>query len=337
MGAEGYGAVRGAVASRLAGYGHAVPARRVANAEIERSLGLEPGWIERRTGIRNRHWASEGETLSGLAAEAGRLALEDAGIAPEEIGLVLLATSTPDHLLPPSAPLVAHRLGLHKAGGIDLAGACAGFLYALTLADGFVRAQGRSVLLIAANILSRRINPAERASAVLFADAAGAVVVSPGGDAARGLLGADLRSDGSAYDLITVPAGGSLQPFAPGMDPAAALMTMRDGRAVYEKAVRMMVEAGRAALAGAGIAAASVTRFVPHQANARIFDTVADQLRLDRTITERSVEEYGNASAATIPLTLSLARGAGRIRSGDIVLMTAAGAGMTGGAVVWRL
>ncbi len=320
----------------MAGFGHAVPGRRVENREIEQSLGLEPGWIERRTGIRCRHWASEGETLSGLAVEAGRMAIDQSGTAPEEIGLVLLATSTPDHLLPPSAPLVAHRLGLAGAGGIDLAGACAGFLYALTLADGFVRAQGKSVLVIAANILSRRINPAERASAVLFADAAGAVVLSPDGDGGRGLVGADLRSDGSAYDLITIPAGGSSQPFGPGIDPTNALMTMRDGRAVYEKAVRMMVEAGRAALAEAELAADAVTRFVPHQANARIFDTVADQLHLGRGITERSIAGYGNSSAATIPLTLSLAHRAGRIAEDDVLLMTAAGAGMTGGAVVWR-
>lgn len=329
--------MKAAASSRLAGFGHAVPSRRVPNAEIERALGLEEGWIERRTGIRHRHWASEGETLSGLAVEAGENALRDSGAALDDIGLVLLATSTPDHLLPPSAPLVAHRLGLTRAGGIDLAGACAGFLYALTLADGFVRTQGHSVLVIAANILSRRINPSERASAVLFADAAGAVVLSPSGDSGMGLIGAALRSDGSAYGLINIPAGGSTMPFDPTLDPADVLMTMRDGRAVYEKAVRMMVEAGRAALSEADVAPYDISHFIPHQANSRIFDAVADQLHLDRKITQRSIADYGNSSAATIPLTLSIANAQARFEAGSLLLMTAAGAGMTGGAAVWRI
>ncbi|TIV62921.1 MAG: 3-oxoacyl-ACP synthase, partial [Mesorhizobium sp.] len=151
--------------ARIIGLGHHVPASRVGNAEIETSLGLEDGWIEGRTGIRSRFWAEPGDTLSGLAAKAGAIALEAAGIDRQEIGLLLLATSTPDHLLPPSAPLVAHRLGLEKAGGVDLAGACAGFIYALTFADGFVRLHNKPAIVIAANILSRRINPAERASA----------------------------------------------------------------------------------------------------------------------------------------------------------------------------
>ncbi|HXV30202.1 MAG TPA: 3-oxoacyl-ACP synthase, partial [Sinorhizobium sp.] len=219
--------------SRLAGFGHAVPPRRVENAEIETKLGLEPGWIERRTGIRARHWVEEGDTLTGLAAVAGDAALEDAAVARNEIALTLLATSTPDHLLPPSAPLLAHRLGLANSGAIDLAGACSGFLYALALADGFVRTQGKPVLVVAANILSRRINPTERASAVLFADAAGAVVLSPSDDPATGLIGIDLASDGSRYDLISIAAGGSSRPFAPGVAAEDFLMTMRDGREMF--------------------------------------------------------------------------------------------------------
>lgn len=324
-------------ASRMAGFGHAVPERIVSNGEIEERLGLDPGWIERRTGIRTRRWAEPQETLTDLAAKAARNALADSGLASSEVGLLLLATSTPDHLLPPSAPLVALKAGLPRAGGIDLAGACAGFVYALALADGFVRTQGKAVLVVAANILSRRINPEERASAVLFADAAGAVVLSPDGAPGSGLLGTDLHTDGAGYDLISIPAGGSARPFAPGQDAAEVLMTMRDGRAVYEKAVRMMEDTGRGALAAAGLSAAAVTRFVPHQANTRIFDTVADHLGVDRSLTERSVVDYGNSSAATIPLTLALAYDAGRMQPGETILMTAAGAGMTGGAAVWRL
>lgn len=320
--------------SRVLGFGHGVPERRVDNAEIEARLDLEPGWIERRTGIRHRHWAEAGDTLSGLAAKAGRAALAEAGIAPDDVGLVLLATSTPDHLLPPSAPLLAHRLGLPQAGAVDLAGACSGFLYALTLADGFVRAQEKAVLVVAANILSRRINPGERASAVVFADAAGALVLGPSRHEETGLLGVDLASDGSQYDLISIPAGGSNRPFAPEIAPQDFLMTMREGKAVFSHAVRMMSHCAKQAMDRAKVTTADIDRFVPHQANARIFDAVSAELGLNADKTVRSIEDYGNSSAATIALSLSLANQAAPFRAGEKLLLSAAGAGMTGGAVV---
>ncbi|KVK51618.1 3-oxoacyl-ACP synthase [Agrobacterium deltaense] len=322
--------------SRMAGFGHAVPSRCVDNAEIETSLGLEAGWIERRTGIRTRYWAQEGDTLSGLAARAGRMALEDAEIGSDEIALTLLATSTPDHLLPPSAPLLAHRLGLARSGAIDLAGACSGFLYALTLADGFVRTHGRAVLIVAANILSRRINPAERASAVLFADAAGAVVLRPSGEGQRGLLSADLVADGGGYDLIQIAAGGSSQPFSAETSAEEALMTMRDGREVFSRAVTLMTETSQRVLHQAGTTAADIDRFVPHQANARMFDAVCGSLGIDRQKTVRTIESFGNSSAATIPLSLSVTNAERPLTEGETLLLTAAGAGMTGGAVVYR-
>lgn len=320
--------------SRLVGFGHAVPARRVANAEIETQLGLEPGWIERRTGIRERRWVEDDETLTGLAARAGAAALDDAAMPRGDIALTLLATSTPDHLLPPSAPLLAHRLGLARSGAIDLAGACSGFLYALTLADGFVRAQGKPVLVVAANILSRRINPAERASAVLFADAAGAVVVAPSDDPQTGLVGVDLAADGSRYDLISIAAGGSNRPFSPGMRPEDVLMTMRDGREMFAQAVEMMTACAIRAMDSAGCAAADMSRFIPHQANARIFDAVCDHLAIAPERTVRTIADYGNSSAATIPLSLSLAHRERSFAAGEKLLLTAAGAGLTGGAVV---
>lgn len=321
--------------SCLAGVGHAVPERRVENAEIEARLGLEAGWIERRTGIQARHWVGEGETLSGLAARAGEAALADAGIARSEIALTLLATSTPDHLLPPSAPLLAHRLGLTNSGAIDLAGACSGFLYALTLADGFVRTQGKPVLIVAANILSRRINPAERASAVIFADAAGAIVLAPSHDENKGILGVDLAADGSRYDLISIPAGGSSRPFAPDMAAQNFMMTMRDGREMFSQAVEMMSMSGAKALAAAGEEATTIDRFLPHQANARIFDAVSAKLGVDPGKTVRTIESYGNSSAATIALSLSVSHSQSPLVSGEKLLMTAAGAGLSGGALVF--
>jgi 3-oxoacyl-[acyl-carrier-protein] synthase-3 len=320
--------------ARIAGFGHHVPGRKVENAEIEARLGLGAGWIEGRTGIRSRFWAEPEDTLSELAAKAGDMALKAAGMARSDIGLVLLATSTPDHLLPPSAPLVAHKLRLANAGGVDLAGACAGFIYALTFADGFVRLHNKPTIVIAANILSRRINPAERASAVLFADAAGAVVLSPSDDPGCGILGASLAADGSGYGLIQIPAGGSNRPFAHEIDIAETRMTIADGRAVFTKAVEMMSRCSEEALTAAGLAVTDVSRFVPHQANARIFNAVCKSLGIADNRTIKTIADYGNSSAATIPLSLSVAQAAQPFRPGEKLLLSAAGAGLTGGALV---
>lgn len=320
--------------SRILGLGHHAPGRNVANAEIENNLGLEPGWIERRTGIRSRFWATDEDTLSGLAASAGAMALANAGIERSDIGLLLLATSTPDHLLPPSAPLVAHRLGLSRAGAVDLTGACAGFIYALMFADGFTRLHGKSTLVIAANILSRRINPAERASAVLFADAAGAVVIGPCEDPHRGILGASVDSDGSRYGLIQIPAGGSNTPFRGDLDLTQTRMTITDGREVFSKAVDMMTACSQDALAAAKMLPQDIDRFVPHQANARIFDAVGRNLGIADQAIVKTIADYGNSSAATIPLSLSLVHQTEPLRSGEKILLAAAGAGLSGGALV---
>ncbi len=320
--------------ARIAGFGHHVPGRKVENAEIEERLGLSAGWIEGRTGIRSRFWAEPGDTLSELAAKAGDMALEASGMARNDIGLLLLATSTPDHLLPPTAPLVAHKLGLANAGGVDLAGACGGFIYALTFADGFVRLHNKPAIVIAANILSRRINPAERASAVLFADAAGAVVLSPSDVPGRGILGVSLAADGSGYGLIQIPAGGGNRPFADIIDIAETYMTITDGRAVFTKAVEMMSRCSREALTAAGLVVAGVSRFVPHQANARIFNAVCNSLGIADGRTVKTIADYGNSSAATIPLSLSISQAAQPFRPGEKLLLAAAGAGLTGGALV---
>jgi 3-oxoacyl-[acyl-carrier-protein] synthase-3 len=262
------------------------------------------------------------------------MALAEAGIDRSRVALVLLATSTPDHLLPPSAPLLAHRLGLDSAGGIDMAGACAGFLYALVLADGFVRVHDVPVLVVAANILSRRINPLDRGSCILFADAAGAVVLAPAQRPGSGVLGAKLATDGSGYDLIKIAAGGSRLPFTSDVAVEDTLMTIADGKAVFSKAVDMMADVARAALDEAELTIGDIDCFVPHQANARIMEAVAHKLGIGAEKTVSTVAEYANSSAATIPFSLSLAA-RHRLRPGARVLMCAAGAGLTGGAVVY--
>jgi 3-oxoacyl-[acyl-carrier-protein] synthase III len=319
----------------IAGHGHYAPDRIVPNSEIEERLGLEAGWIKRRTGIDARRYAAEEEALSDIAIKAGEMALSRSGLRRSEVGLLLLATSTPDHLLPPTAPLVTRRLGLQNAGGIDMAGACAGFLYALTLAESFVRAHDQPVLVVAANILSRRINESDRASSVLFADAAGAVLLAPTQRQA-GLVGAHLSSKGEHYDLITIPGGGSRKPFSAIRDPREVLMVMNDGKAVYSGAVAIMTESAQRALAKASIAASDVDHFIPHQANARMMTTIAHQLAVPSERLRSTIADFGNSSAATIPFTLSATAGNKPYAPGDIVLMTAAGAGLIGGAAVFR-
>ncbi|MDP1581930.1 MAG: beta-ketoacyl-ACP synthase 3, partial [Bradyrhizobium sp.] len=311
------------IGTRISGRGHHAPARLVPNEDIERRLGLQAGWIESRVGIRARYYAAPDEALTDIARPAAQRALQDAG--SPDIGFLILATSTPDHLLPPSAPLLAHQLGL-KCGAADLAGACAGFIDALVMADGMVRAHGRGVLVVAANILSRRINPADPSTSALFADAAGAVVLSPAPGADSGVIAADLVSDGSGYDLIRIPAGGSRKPFSGELAPDELYMQMPDGRAVFSKAVDTMVASSEKVLRAAGASVSDIAHWIPHQANLRITAAVERRLGLDPSRTMSTLRDFGNSSAATIPLTLSHAGLSRNIATGDLCLMTAVGA-----------
>ena len=321
--------------SRIAGLGHYVPERRIENSVLEQDLGLSNGWIARRTGIKARRWAAPDQALTDIAVEAASSALAHAQIETNDIGLVLLATSTPDHLLPPSAPLLAHRLGL-TCGAIDLTGACSGFIYALLFADGFVKATGQSVLIVAANILSRRINKADTTSAVLFADAGAAMVLAPSSREDAGVLGSSVMSDGSLYEMIAIKAGGTRNPDPGTAAPEDRVIRIKDGKVVFEKAVKLMTLCSEQALERANIKGSQIDHFIPHQANARIFDLVAENLDIDSYRTLRSIEEFGNSSAATIPLTLSLANEQNKFADGQLLLMAAVGAGFTGGAVVFR-
>lgn len=323
------------VGAEIIGIGHYAPGRIVTSAALESQLGLEAGWIVRRTGIAERRYAGDGEALTDLAFAAADEALRQSGLARGSVALTLLATSTPDHLLPPSAPLLAHRLGLTASGGIDLAGACAGFLYALALADGFVKTHRVPVLVVAANILSRRINPADRGSAILFADAAGAVLLAPTTRPDAGARGVKLATSGGDYDLIKIPAGGSRKPFAADIPIVDTKMLIADGKAVFVKAVDMMAAASQAALAQAGREAGAIDHFIPHQANARMMTAISHRLGIADGCTLSTVARFGNSSAATIPFTLSACAGERGYQRGDTMLMTAAGAGLTGGAIVW--
>jgi 3-oxoacyl-[acyl-carrier-protein] synthase-3 len=316
---------------RIAGAGSSIPESGASSHEIETRLGLEPGWIARRTGIETRPIAAEEDATSDLAVRAGTAALHAAAIDAGDVGLVLLATSTPDHLLPPTAPLVAHRLGT-RAGAIDLAGACSGFLYALILGSHWVDASGKAALVIGANILTRRLNPEDPATVALFSDGAGAVVLSP--STPTSLLGSFLGSDGSAYEAIGISAGGTREPLTPeSLKTGGNLMTVRRGAALFKQAVQGMAEAGKEALKLAGLAPADIDWWIPHQANTRIIQDVGALLEIPSERTINVVAQYGNSSAATVPIAIAEAQK--KLKRGDTILMTSAGAGLiTAGAVV---
>jgi 3-oxoacyl-[acyl-carrier-protein] synthase-3 len=324
--------------ARIAGLGHHAPDRRVTSAEIEARLGLSEGWIARRTGIRERRFAADGQAATDLAFEAARAALGNADIAPSEVKLLILATSTPDHPLPPSAPLLAHRLGCGRAGAMDLAGACAGFLYGLSLADSFVRAHGVSAIVAAANILSRRIGHDDAATASLFADAGGAAVLTPCRDEdGAGVLAVELGSNGALYDLIKIEAGGSRKPYDPSAPASERLMRISDGPAAFAAGIESMARTSRAALENAAMTVEDIDWWVPHQANERLLEAVRKKIGLPSEKALYSFQDYGNSSAATIPLTLSLFHEKGVVRAGQIILFSAVGAGFTEGAMIVRL
>lgn len=319
----------------MAGIGSSIPQNYTSNTEIEERLGLDPGWIEKRTGILSRPVADKDLATSDLAVDAGERALRAAGMQPAEVGLLLLATSTPDHLLPPTAPLVAYRLSLIHAGAIDLAGACSGFLYTLALGSSYGQAMQRPVLVIASNILSRRVNQCDPATVALFGDGAGAAVLAP--DSQPHLLGLHLGADGSDYDSIQIPAGGTREPMTvDGILAGRHHITIARGTRLFRNASHKMAEAGVQAMLQANVHARDIEWWIPHQANLRLIRQTGDILGIsaDRTITV--IDRYANSSAATIPIALAEAVASGMIQRGNLLLLTAAGAGMTNAGAVLR-
>jgi 3-oxoacyl-[acyl-carrier-protein] synthase-3 len=302
----------------VAGCGSAVPEGRLTNAE---TVDTTDQWIVERTGIRERRVAQAGETTASLAAAAATEALKDSGLTPDDIGLLVLATTTPDQALPATAPRVQEALGL-RCGAVDLNAACAGFVYSLGTAAALIET-GRveHALVVGAEVLSRITDPTDRGTAILFGDGAGACVLSrTEGD--RGLLSWDVGSDGSLTPLLEVPVG-------------EQFMKM-DGPEVFRRAVRILVESAGNALAGAGVAAEDVAVLVPHQANVRIIQAAADRLGIPMERVVMNLDRYGNTSAASIPLALAEASEEGRLADGDLVLLSGFGAGMTWASAVLR-
>jgi len=312
----------------IAGTGSALPQRRVTNDELAETVDTSDEWIVARTGIRARHIAGEDETTGSLATDAARRALAAAGIDPGEVGLIVLATATPDQTFPATATKVQDALGIADCVAFDVAAVCSGFLYALSVADSMIRGGTcDTALVIGAETFSRIVDWSDRTTCVLFGDGAGAVVLrAEEGD--RGILSVALHADGSHNDLLYVDGG-------PSTTGTVGKVRMK-GSEVFRHAVVNLAAVLDEAVAKAGLTMADIDWVVPHQANRRILDATARKLGLDPGRVIVTVDEHANTSAASVPLALDVAVRDGRIRRGDMVVFEAMGGGFTWGAAVAR-
>ena len=325
----------GARHAAIAGTGSVLPDRVVPNQWFESFIDTSDEWIRERTGIKERHFALDDQVTSDLAAEAARLALEAAGVAPEQVDLLVCATCTPDTPIPSAAVWVQRKLGI-GAPAFDVNAACAGFSYAMSTGTAFIESgQAETVVVIGAEILSRVMDLYDRTTCILFGDGAGAVVLRR--TESEGVLGSVLGADGSATEILLIPAGGSSRPAThETVDARDHAIRMPNGREVFKRAVVEMANACRQLLEKSGFTPDDVDVLIPHQANARIMIAVSERLGIgpDRAVVD--VESVGNTSAASIPIALDRAWRAGRIRPGDLVLLTSFGAGLSWGANLIR-
>lgn len=313
-----------------------LPERILTNAELAKSLDTSDEWIVTRTGIRERRIGSPGETTSTMGTEAVRRLLARRGIGPEDVDALIVATVTPDMLFPATACLIQDQLKLGHAWGFDLSAACSGFLYALTIGAQLVAAGAHQrVVVVGADLMSSIIDPLDRTTAVLFGDGAGAVLLEPA-EPGYGLLDFYHRVDGSGRHDLLMPAGGSLLPPSAETVAARQHFLKQNGKVVFKFAVSQMVESVQSVLARQGLSVADLALVVPHQANQRILDAVADRLGLPHERMASVLARYGNTTGATLPLALDGALAEGKIKREDLVVFTAVGAGFTAGATLVR-
>ncbi|UVT15281.1 MAG: ketoacyl-ACP synthase III [Nitrospira sp.] len=319
----------------IAGTGSYAPARVLTNADLERMVATSDEWIRERTGIRERHIAATGEACSDLAVQAGKRALTAAGLAATDIDMILVATCTGDYPLPATACLVQHQLGATNAAACDLSAACCGFVYALSVADAYVKNGMRHVLVIGSEVMSAITDWSDRNTCVLFGDGAGAVVVSAS-DGERGILSTHLRSDGALCELIMVPGGGSRTPPSEKVIAERQHYIKMKGNETFKVAVRTLEDIARTTLSANHLRVEDLDLYVPHQANVRILRAVIERLGLPIEKVLLNLDRYGNTSAASIPIALDEAVREGRIKDGSLVMLGAFGAGLTWASAMIR-
>ncbi len=324
------------IRSRIRGTGRSLPERVLTNRELETMVDTTDEWITTRTGIRERHVAREDECLSKFAVEAGRQALEMAGVKGEELDLIILATVTMDQPIPATSCFVQDMLGAKEAAAFDMQAGCSGFVYALGVADQFIRCGTyKNVLIIGGEILTKFTDWKDRATCVLFGDGCGAVLLQAE-EGEHGVLSTSLHADGSMADFITLPGGGSKIPVSHAMIDANLHTIKMKGNETFKIAVRSIEGACRDAIQKAGLSPADVRWFVPHQANTRIINAVADRLGWPPESLYLNIDRIGNTSAGSIPIALDEMVRAGKVAEGDILLFAAFGAGLTWGSALVR-
>ena len=315
---------------------HHVPERIVTNKELEGRLDTTDEWISSRTGIRERRIASDDETSSSLGVEAAKKLLAKSNCHAGDLDLVIVATMTPDTLLPATACRVQAEIGADGAGAFDVSIACSGFAYALSLGASYVSSgMAKKVLVVGADVMSRVLNQEDRNTSVLFGDGAGAALLGEV-EEGFGLLAQELGSDGSGGHHLTIPAGAGAQPPAEGKVSGEEFTLQMNGREVFRFAVKVMGDAAIAVTEKAGLTADDISLFIPHQANKRIIEAASKRMGLHESRIFLNLQNYGNTSCASIPIALSEALDAGRIHDGDRVLSVGFGGGLAWGAQVWR-
>lgn len=326
------------VRAAITGMGSAVPKTIITNADFEKTLDTSDEWIIKRTGIRERRVVGEGETTTTLATEAARRALDDAGLTVDQLELIICATVTPEMLFPATACFVQNALGAKDIPAFDLSAACSGFIYALSVGEQFIRTGAyRNVLVIGADCLSRFADYKDRSSCILFGDAAGAVVLQPTTELDKGIQHTVLHSDGSKWDLLHVPGGGTRHPPThQTVDDGMHYVHMK-GREVFRFAVEKMQWLMGDCMTKCGLRAEDVDLIVPHQVNIRIIQAAVEKFGFPMEKIAVNIDKYGNTSAASIPLAMEEAFHAGRIGPGSMIVLVAFGAGLSWAGSVIRL
>jgi 3-oxoacyl-[acyl-carrier-protein] synthase III len=320
--------------ARVAGVGSYLPERRLTNADLEKMVETSDEWIRTRTGIRERRIAAEGETTSDMAAAAGLAALEDAGVQGSEVDLLVVATSSPDMIFPSTACLAQTKMGL-TCPAYDVNAACTGFVFALQSATSAIECgRASTVLVIGADALTKHVDFTDRSTCVLFGDGAGAVLLRAGESA--GVLGIHLGADGTGSDLLKIAVGGSAEPCTPERLEAREQFLSMNGNEVYKFAVRRIPQATRQALKESHLGVGDLKWVIPHQANQRILDTIADRLSMEHDRVVSTIEFTGNTSTASIPLALDHLYTGGNLEPGDVLALVGFGAGLTWGAAILR-
>ncbi len=319
----------------ILGTGHSYPEGILTNADLEKIVDTSDEWITTRTGIKQRRKAAPNEYTSQFAVRASREAIQRAGLEAADIDLILCATVTPDQILPSTACLIQVQLEANQAAAMDIVAACSGFIYGLSVADTMIRTgQSKYALVIGAEILTRYVDYTDRGTCVLFGDGAGAAVLGAV-EEDRGILAAKIRSDGRYEEQLYAPGGGTKGGFTAETIARGDHFFKMKGNELFKVAVRSMADVSREVLDSAGLKTDDVNLFIPHQANQRITDAVANKLNVDSSIVYSNIAMHGNTSSASIPIGLDECVEAGRVRQGDVILMASFGGGVTwGGAVV---